>query len=267
MVKTGRFFIIGSQRGGTTLMRLVLECHPRIRCFDETRSYAALASGNYEVPCDGSLVGFKIPRWTEQLKSEIAKDPDQTEQAYQFYRQDPALFVLRDVRDNVVSMQQLKMGRDNWINLAAKPILAGKLAQPEFLERFGKYAEKAKKIGSAAALGALYWRYKTQAFFDYAELGWPVLPVHYERLVTSPEPVLRRTIDFLGLEWDPALLKHQSQKHTEIFENGLAMGNTNPERAIDARSVGQWKRELSAADLAAIQDIAGDLNDRVQSIT
>jgi len=39
------------------------------------------------------------------------------------------------------------------------------------------------------------------------------LPVHglaYERLVEVPEEELRRTIDFLGLDWWPALLDHRA---------------------------------------------------------
>lgn len=38
-----RFFITGCQRSGTTLLRLILEGHQDIRCFDETRSYGVLA--------------------------------------------------------------------------------------------------------------------------------------------------------------------------------------------------------------------------------
>lgn len=67
-------------------------------------------------------------------------------------------------------------------------------------------------------------------------------------------------------DWKPALLHHASMRHTENFPNKLAMGSTDPERSIDSRSVGQWKRSLSVSDVSAILDIAGDLNVRVQNL-
>jgi hypothetical protein len=37
-----RFFILGCQRSGTTLLRLILESHPDIFCYDEIKAYAVL---------------------------------------------------------------------------------------------------------------------------------------------------------------------------------------------------------------------------------
>src|SRR5437016_4600645 len=62
-----RFYILGCQRTGTTLMRLVLECHSKILCFGEVRGYQALANNERTIPYGKEIVGFKIPRWTEQF--------------------------------------------------------------------------------------------------------------------------------------------------------------------------------------------------------
>jgi Sulfotransferase family len=43
-----RFFILGCQRTGTTLMRLVLESHPDVFCYDELKSYAVLRQRSVE---------------------------------------------------------------------------------------------------------------------------------------------------------------------------------------------------------------------------
>jgi len=133
-----RFFIVGCQRTGTTLLRLVLECHPEIACLDETNSYRSLSNLKATVPRSKTLLGFKIPRWTEQLHEATLGDFGQTETAAQFYDGEPLIFLLRDVRDTVVSMCQLRMGRQTWMDVAGRPILDSKLRQPEFRERFAR---------------------------------------------------------------------------------------------------------------------------------
>ena len=72
------FFIAGCQRSGTTLMRLILECHDQVSCFDELRSYGALAERPLLQDLAGRKVGFKIPRWTEQLDAENLWDEGQS---------------------------------------------------------------------------------------------------------------------------------------------------------------------------------------------
>jgi Sulfotransferase family len=58
MARSGRFFVAGCQRSGTTLLRLVLECHPRVYCFDEAIGYRVLAGEPFDVPAERTRVGF-----------------------------------------------------------------------------------------------------------------------------------------------------------------------------------------------------------------
>src|SRR6186713_2185314 len=102
------FFITGCQRSGTTMMRLVLECHSGITCFDETRSYRALATREHDGPAAAGLVGFKIPRLAEQLDQPRAFDLGLDDPPQGFYRGQNALFLVRDYRDVVASMLKLK---------------------------------------------------------------------------------------------------------------------------------------------------------------
>ena len=43
-------------------------------------------------------------------------------------------------------------------------------------------------------------------------LGDDIFDVDYEELVESPEPLMRRLIDYVGLEWDPRVLEFQRSK-------------------------------------------------------
>ncbi|HZT83276.1 MAG TPA: sulfotransferase, partial [Gemmataceae bacterium] len=163
----GRFFIVGCQRSGTTLLRLVLECHPLVACYDEDTAYKALQEGCRCPPPGKRLAGFKIPRWTEQLGEPVCRDEGLAETAAGLYQGEPLVFVLRDVRDVVASMHKLRMTeRQTWLEFCARPILEAKLRRPEFRERYAPEIAALRACGdSPFAAGALYWKYKTQSVF------------------------------------------------------------------------------------------------------
>lgn len=260
-----RFFIAGCQRSGTTLLRLVLECHPDVFCLDEDTSYPALMRGDCPKPNGQRLTGFKVPRWAEQLAEPVAFDEGQAETAENFYRGEPVVYLVRDVRDVVASMRKLQMGADRtWLEFCAWPILEAKIKQPAFAERYAAEIARLRFAGEPGAMvGALYWKYKTAPLFDYRRRGWPVLPVRYEDLVRAPRRQLRRIVRFLGLPWDGRLLRHPEQPHAEIYADGTAMGNTDPKRPIGGDCVGQWRRCLAPADEEMVWSMAGDLMARL----
>src|ERR1700722_4163907 len=122
-----RFFILGCQRSGTTLLRLILESHPDVFCYDELKGYAVLQGAADEVRADARLVGFKIPRWTEQLTFPVLFDEGPEGPCDNFYRGEKVLFVHRDVRDTIASMFKLKAGESNWCEIWAPRIIDAKL--------------------------------------------------------------------------------------------------------------------------------------------
>jgi hypothetical protein len=264
-----RFFIAGCQRTGTTLMRLLLECHPAVFCYDEELAYGVLARGEHVPPAGKRLVGFKVPRWTEVLGAEVLWDEGLAERAHEAYRGESIIFMLRDVRDTVASMIKLEPSpTKNWLETCARPILVSKLegeAAGPFGRRFRRELALVRESGYALPLvGALYWKYKTQSYFVFRDRGWPVCPVRYELLVRQPRLHLQRVLRFLGVPWHEGVLHHPESPHTEIDQNGLAIGNTDPRRSIDAASVGQWRRFLTPEDESGVLAIAGDLNRRIR---
>lgn len=64
---------------------------------------------------------------------------------------------------------------------------------------------------------------------------------------------------FLEIKFTDELLHHPYHSHREIFENGLAIGDTDPNRFIDTASVGQWPRFLEGSDVRLAQEIVGRL--------
>lgn len=259
-----RFLIVGCQRTGTTLLRLVLECHSHIFCFDEEKAYLALRDDTVKEAEGSALVGFKIPSWTEQLDDDWLYDVGLGLWCKHFYRREPIVFLLRDVREVVASMMDLKLFGLNWWSALGSLTLRMKLKSPAFRKR---YHREIQDIGdpnvNQPAAAALYWKYKTQAYFDYKEKGWPVYGVLYERLVTSPAQEISRILGFLGLKWEDSLLTHSQLPHTELDQEGKAMGQTDPTRPIDHSSLERWRERLSSSDVDQILAVAQDLNIRI----
>lgn len=258
-----RFFILGCPRSGTTLMRLVLESHSKVFCFDETEGYLALASNSVEVPDGKELVGFKVPLWTEQFKEEYLSDPISGEPVVpRFYRKDPIIFLFRDVRDTVASMLKLGSLRP-W--LGVPPEIKYKVDHFDWFRT--RYARELQQVSASQsgrhAVAAFYWKYKTAAFFEYRAAGWPVLGVRYEDLTRQPRRELSRVVEFLGVDWEESLLDHPSREHGELDSSGLATAFTDPKRQIDTASVGSWEDVITAAHVEEILAIAGDLQEQL----
>ncbi len=257
------FYIAGCQRSGTTLMRLVLECHSRLSCFDEADSYRLLIgkppeAAHAEVDLatvDG--IGFKIPRFAEQLLDAEMADVDYG-RFPTFYRGDPVIFLRRDVLDVVASMQTLTYpDGQTWLSRYGRRILLARCEIPAVRDRYAAGLERLAAEGFPDHLvGALYWRFKTEAAGDYARAGLPVLEVDYETLVADPEPVLQRVVAFLGMPFEIRLLQHPSFAHRELDADGKAIGGTDPSLPIHARSVGRHRAVFTAGQVDGIREIA-----------
>lgn len=192
-------FVIGSPRSGTTLLRLILDSHPRISCGEETHFLRALET---IVGRDWQLVAsYGMPRawWIERIRAlyedfqaEVLrasgkarwaeKDPTYTlllpfiEELFPDAR---FVHLLRDGHDVVASF------RDRWGYRSA-----ARAARSEW----ARYVRAARALG--ARIGAE--RY---------------LELRYERLVADPEAEAGHLFAFLGEAWDPAVLRFDPADH------------------------------------------------------
>jgi Sulfotransferase domain len=254
-------FIAGCQRSGTTLLRLILECHSQIFCFDETLAYSVIQKQQLPAPINKQTIALKIPRWTEQFNEPIWSDwglPETTPNRFQGQK---LVFLVRDPVEVVASMLSLKSGRESWLELHGEPILEDKARNPRFVDEWRD--ELAIRAASGphrlTATGTLYWKYKNAAILRYSRLGYPFLVVSYARLVSSPETQIRRICAFLELEFEEGLLRHHQASHAEIYGDGTTVGGTDSRRPIDTASVGKNTFLLGNDEIRLIHTIVGDL--------
>lgn len=104
------------------------------------------------------------------------------------------------------------------------------------------------------------WRDQTRKFLAFAEReDVNAHIVRYEQLVTDPEPELRAIMEFLGLPWSDRLLAHHDQDLT-IYRNPTGhLSRDQVNKPMNATSIGRWKRDLTADEIAVFEREAGDL--------
>jgi hypothetical protein len=247
MLSRQTVLIVGAQRSGTTLTRLILEAHPSFVCYDEVTSYEVLA-GQRPLLADPRRPVFKIPRFTEQIDKTPWEDAGAPTASIRYDGQ-PMLFLLRDPRDVVASMLHLQDGA--WYDAHIVAILEARAARDaDFAGRWLRDRAWAQSTPSPrTAICALYWSYKTEALERYQAAGFPVFPLRYEELVQKPESVLRKVLSWLDEPWDAGVLTPHRAAHREIGADGLTVGQTDPEAPIHDGSVGAWRAALDPAEV------------------
>lgn len=191
-------FIVGCQRSGTTLLRLILDSHPDISCGPETRFLADLAQITGSGWPRFSLYGFpkeywhdKVARFFESFQQEYAASRGKTRWAdktplyalsldyiNELFPECQIVHIIRDGRDVVASH------RDRW----------GYWSAVKATVKWARYVETAQAVG------------RTLPEKRYRE-------IRYELLVTEPERTMRSLLEFLDAPWDDAVLDYQRHQH------------------------------------------------------
>jgi protein-tyrosine sulfotransferase len=238
-ISTAPLVVIGGcGSSGTTLLRRMLDRHPEIHCGPESTVFLARISSPAEI---AGRFGF-----------------------------DPA--VLTRLRDDSRSQAEfIDRFREFCLAASGKRLWADKT--PENIRRFDfvkKHFPNAKlihvvrdgrdtvcslrtrawmKLGHGSNLDVIrhcarYWARRAGAGLRFA--GRPdYMELRYEALTHQPETELRRVMDFLGLDWDPAMLQ---------ADPGASQREARP---IYDSALGRWRKELSSTEVNIILREAG----------
>ena len=226
------FFVVGTQRSGTTLLGRMLSAHPRFFVINEIGGIQRILAGAktgteaYE-NIDAKFHSKKQRHIQEVLASQgkvrwSLKDPSLTyclDDLKRLFPKSKIIFIVRDGRAVANSYLQVKWG-------VANIYAAG--------ERWKREIELQRQ----------FWE-------TYADVCWHV---KYEDLLANPEQELQALSSFLREEYSPSMLSYNKQSDAMIKPRA---SNENAFRQIDRSMEAKWKKELTEFQVGVFESIAG----------
>jgi len=239
----GPIFVVGSMRSGSTLLRLILDSHPRIAIGAETGFM-------------GAVMGTKrIPNWKHGADwyQQIGWSEHELDER------------LRDFYAGMFARYAAARGKARWGEKT--PFHTALIAEMAGIFPTSVFVGIVRHPGAVASSLCTSFHYAYDEALSYwtatnldlveaaSTLGDRFVLCRYEDLVTDGEPVLRELMRTLGEDFSPSLLQHhvvQQQQGTPRVVDG----STNTRDAIDPRRAHRWAENLTAADRSALERTA-----------
>lgn len=240
--KDAPIFLVGCPRSGTTLLQWLVDAHPEIFCPTESKLLPALRTMWHDprfsrsvvaqVGCDTALKKMRefaesIVRgpWQRSGKRRWAdKTPDHVfclDFIDRLYGHQPRfVFIVRHAFDVALSLDEVaRPGLDSFITRSTEPYVLRHDFRLEAMARY--WADVNRTILSFCS------RTPERTFV-----------LRYEQLVAAPEATLRAMFEFLGEQWDPALVERAFVQHREPGVGDPGILGT---RSIHDKRIGRWK--------------------------
>ena len=260
------FFIVGCDRSGTTMLRLILDRSDEVAIPTESMfiaDMAAIRSRFGDLTSDEQFDRLaeavwrhpKVREWRLE-RTRPPRDGRSGESAYRAALEAPYLAYaaqhgkpgwgdktpyyighideLRRVFPEARIVNLVRDGRDVALSLLRVP------------------------FGPANVWAAAHqWREAVDAGERAAErLGADLLTVRYEDLVAGPETAIPAVCEFLEIGYRPEMLAVE-ESPPELIAAGQAAWFRELYGGISAGSVGKWRRQMSRSDIALFESIAG----------
>lgn len=201
-------FLVGFPRSGTTLLGRMLKAHSRLDLLEETPLTEQLAQSAREAPGGypdgvGSVGAAVIDGWRKAYWRSAAR-LGAASPARGLIDKAPLALIHAGLLHHVFP-------RSRFIFALRHPcdaVLSCVLQRFELNPAMANFGNLRDSVGFYAAAMGLWEHYR-------AHLPLLVHCLHYERLIEQPETELRGLLDFLGLEWEPAMLDVAARSGTE----------------------------------------------------
>jgi hypothetical protein len=256
------FFIVGSARSGTTLVRMILNSHPEVAVPPESRFVVELWSGRQSVEAATvleALAGhprfqlWKLP--IDAVEQELGAGSDLS---------------YSDVMSAAFRAYAHLRDKSRWGDKTPRyvehiPLLASVFPDARFVHiiRDGRnvalsYAEVPFGPRTVTQAAALWTRRVGAGIRDGRALGdRRYLEIRYEDLVNNVEAKVRSLCDFLDLSFDPGMLEYTEQAASEALPRSRLYNPHVKEKPIS--SVRSWEEQMPDAHVAVFEAVAGKL--------
>jgi sulfotransferase family protein len=273
-------FVVGMNRSGTTLLRMMLDAHPQLTMPPETHFVPDLikACRKPDATPESALEAMKSHREWEDfgftdeealswLRALPKVEPGPAVRA--FYE----AYAAKEGKPRYGEKTPRYVGRMRQIQTALPEarfvhvIRDGRDVALSVLDR------TVRDIDAAHVAGR--WKQKIEKAREAAPALDHYTEVRYEDLITDTEPTLRRICEFIELDWDPTVLDYHERSADRLSEMARALPgdgklqDLSVERRMathamttkppDADRVSRWKRQMSEVDRQAFEEVAGEM--------
>jgi hypothetical protein len=260
------FFIVGMQRSGTTMLRLMLNAHRSLAVpfesgfipsvYKDLPKYGDLSIRENAAACLTDICQRDMPK-----RGKLIEDPERV-LAHQIEG-------YADLVRAIFEEYAKRRGKPRWGDKTPTHVVDLDLLWKLFpscrvihVVRDGRDVAVSlltTEWGSNNLLKiADDWRWKTLLGHKLgALLGEQYLEIRYEDLVLNTEHILRQICSFLQEPYDENMLLYHMSAESEMPSESLKWHRTSVTRP-DPNKIGMWKHRMSLSDRILFEQVAGD---------
>lgn len=261
------FFIVGSGRSGTTLLRMILASHSRLAIPPETYFLDPLLK---RLSSSRALAPVEVKR-AVAIITEHVRWPDMGIATDDFTAEASALRepFLRDVVEIVYRTHLKQEGKLRWGDktpayIRIVPQLFEMYPGARFIHLLRDGRDVAKSFQSVGWYGPLLHRnmgewleaVKLDARWRRGALANSLLQVRYEDLVRDTEPTVRAICQFLGEAFEPQMLDWGDKVDRLVPQREMYI-HEKLRRRPNPKDVERWRREMSLPDRLVAEAFMG----------
>jgi len=248
-------FVVGAQRSGSTLLRLILNAHSEIAIPEEARFLMPLLKKKY---LHHSFSGESLKALIEYL----SLNPqfklwhyDSTELFEQLFQMDS--LTVKELMDCMYTSYSKSENKSRWgdksLFFRSIDILYGMFPNSRFIHivRDGRDVfhswRKMDPSKDNVAVTALDWYYKLYRI----ERSFNRLPqenrmtIRYEDLLQQPQTTIHSLCSFVGLDYQPGMLDFYQRSHNYVGAHHSELIF----QPLNARNCYKWKKNLSQREI------------------
>lgn len=259
-------FLLGSQRSGTTMLRLMLNNHPNLAIPHEsvfiTVFFQKLAKyGDLSNRDNARRLLADVAQHYMVKRGKLIVDPEAI-----------LSHQIKTYRDLIAAIFQThanSLGKPRWGDKTPSytpdiDIIRGIFPEAKIIHlvRDGRdvvLSHKSIEWASGNLLKLILdWQWKTTIAHKVgAVLGDDFLEVRYEDLVRDPEGILRQICHFIDEPYDQKMLSY-SENAKDLVPTESLKWHRNSIQPPDPSQVNMWKRQLSKSERIIFEQLAGE---------